>query len=103
MPCPYAIKSLRDHLPWKAVAVFTGNDECLNHLRLFEVAPKLVELVEPEGEASRISIAPEVAKVFHHHKRAPVRLTQLPAVLVVVGVGAAAVNNVMALTTRLTP
>ena len=34
---------------------------------------------------------------------APASATQLPAVLVVVGVGAAALNNVMALTTRLTP
>src|SRR6266542_3982444 len=34
---------------------------------------------------------------------APASVTQLPAVLVVVGVGAAAVNKVMLLTTRLTP
>src|SRR6267378_4689530 len=53
----------------EAVSVFTGNDECLDHFRLFEVAAKLVQLVEPELIATRIGVPPQVAKILHHHKR----------------------------------
>ena len=51
------------------MAVFTGNDEGLNHLRLFEVAVELIELRQPEREALAVRIPAQVAEVFHHHKR----------------------------------
>ena len=40
-PCPYSLSR-------EAVAVFTGDDECLDHVRLFEAAAKLVQRAEPE-------------------------------------------------------
>ena len=52
----------------KAIAVFTGNDERLDHFCLFKVAVELVQLVQPELITSRIRVAPQVTKVFHHHK-----------------------------------
>ena len=56
-------------LPWEAVAEFTGDDERLDHFCAFKVSIELAQLVEPECVATRIRIAPEVAEVFHHHKR----------------------------------
>src|SRR6185295_16363911 len=53
----------------EAVAVFTRHDEGLDHFRLFEVAAGSSQLVEPVLEARGIRIAPEIAEVFHHHKR----------------------------------
>src|SRR4030095_17202287 len=53
----------------ETVAVFTRDDEGLDHLRLFEVAVELIQLVQPEREARGIRIAAQVAHVFHHHKR----------------------------------
>jgi len=48
--------SLRYNLSWEAAAVFTRDDERLDHLRLFEVAAKFVQLVQPEREAAGIRI-----------------------------------------------
>src|SRR6266540_2614431 len=53
----------------EAVAVFTGDDERLDHFRLFKVAVELVQLVQPEREATGVSVASQVTEVFHHHKR----------------------------------
>jgi hypothetical protein len=39
--------------PCEAVAVFTRSDECFDHLRLLEIAAKLVQLVEPELVAGK--------------------------------------------------
>src|SRR6185503_4540213 len=53
----------------EAVAVFGRYDESLHHLRLFKVAIELVQLVEPELKTGCVSIAPQIAEVFHHDKR----------------------------------
>src|SRR4030095_3295085 len=55
-------------LPREAVAVFTRDDEGLNHFRLLEVAVELVQLGEPESETICIWISSQVTEVFHHHK-----------------------------------
>jgi hypothetical protein len=54
--------------PREARAVFTGNDERLHHLGLFEVSAKLVQLVEPECETIGIRVTAQVSEVLHHHK-----------------------------------
>ena len=53
---PPQTNSLRYNLSWEAAAVFTRDDERLDHLRLFEVAAKFVQLVQPEREAAGIRI-----------------------------------------------
>src|SRR6266566_3973788 len=58
----------RVYSPWKAGAVFTRNDEGLDHLRLLEVAAKLIQFAEPELITILVRITLEIAKVFHHHK-----------------------------------
>src|SRR4030095_11168607 len=55
-------------LPREAVAVFTRDDEGLNHFRLLEVAVELVQLGEPESETICIWISSQVTELFHHHK-----------------------------------
>src|SRR5436190_4860672 len=57
------------NLPGETRAIFTGDQERLDHLRSFEVAIKLVQLVQPEMETTVIRIASQVAKVLHPHKR----------------------------------
>ncbi len=50
-------------------------DECLDHLSLLKVAPKLIELGKPEliagiARVGRVCrVAPEVSEVLHQHER----------------------------------
>src|SRR6266850_5557813 len=50
-------------------AIFTRDKERLHHFRLFEVAAKLVQLIEPELVATFIRVTTEIPEVFHHYKR----------------------------------
>src|ERR1043166_3026146 len=68
LPSVPAVYCLLLPLPREAVAVFTTDDERLDHLRLFEVPVELVQLRQPEREATGIRVASEVTHVFHHHK-----------------------------------
>src|SRR6185503_3407565 len=55
--------------PPEAVTVFTRSDKRLDHLRLLEVAAKMVQLLQPKLVATVIRITTQVAEVFHHDKR----------------------------------
>jgi hypothetical protein len=50
---PY-LKKPAPALPREAVAVFTSDDERLNHFRLFEVAAKLIQFIE-DGNAINVA------------------------------------------------
>ena len=58
----------------KAGVVFRRNEERLDHLGATEVAPKLVELMQPEVVAIEIGVGRlvwvplQIAKVLHRHK-----------------------------------
>src|SRR5947209_15825398 len=47
------------------LSVLRGREESLDHLGLDEVAAEGVELVEPEVEARRVRVAPQIAEVLH--------------------------------------
>src|SRR5882672_4319340 len=55
-------------LPREPIPVFTRNDKRLDHLRLLEVAAKLIQFIEPELVTTVIRVAPEIPEIFHHHK-----------------------------------
>src|SRR5436190_19188699 len=57
------------------LSILTGENECLDHLSLLKVAPKLIELGKPEliagiARVGRVCrVAPEVSEVLHQHER----------------------------------
>jgi hypothetical protein len=53
----------------RTLSKFAGVDERLDHLRLLEVAAKLVQLAKPELVATLVRVATQIAEVFHHHER----------------------------------
>ncbi len=59
---------LSNYLLTEPVTIFPGVKESLNHLRLHEVAIKLVELAQPEIEAWRVRIAAQVSEILHQDK-----------------------------------
>ena len=53
----------------EAGTVLGRSDEGFDHFSTAEVAPELVELVQPEMIAGRVGLAPEIAEVLHEDER----------------------------------
>src|SRR3954452_15099352 len=49
----------------EAVSILVRREESLDHLCAHEVAAELFELREPEVEAARVGVAPEIAEILH--------------------------------------
>ena len=50
------IETIKDISRSKALTIFSGCDECLHHLGINEVAVELIQLRQPEVEASVIRV-----------------------------------------------
>ena len=52
----------------EALTILARHDERFDHFGVGKAAAKVVQFLQPEVEARRIGIAPQVTEVFHGHK-----------------------------------